>query len=128
MEPETGLSPRQVRAEWIRAWSFLVAAVGLLVMALAHFENDTGWWLAGLGGAVIGVAGLLGSAFVLEPARAIFRSLARLKLADATEALIQLNRIPPMGAPHRTPRIVATMFGALSGAAGLLVIARLLTM
>ena len=97
-------------------------------MALAHFENDTGWWLAGLGAAIIGVAGLLGSAFVLEPARAIFRSLVRLKLADATEALIQLNRIPPMGAPHRTARIVATMFGALSGAAGLLVIARLLTM
>ena len=97
-------------------------------MALAHFENDTGWWVAGLFVAIIGVFGLLASAFVLEPARAIFRSLARLKFADAIEAVLELNRIPPMGAPNRTPRIIATMFGALSGAAGLLVVARLLTM
>lgn len=128
MEPDSGLSPRQVRAEWTRAWSFLVTAIGLLAMAFAHPETTTGWWLAGLAGTFIGVAGLLGCAVVLEPARVIFRSLARRQFARAAEAVIDLNRIPPMGAPHRTARIVATMFGALSGAAGVLAIARLLTM
>lgn len=108
--------------------SFIITALGMIVMAFVHYRRNTVWWMVGLFIALVGVIGLLGSASKLEPARALFRSLLRLRPAAAMEFLVELNRIPPMGAPHRTPRILAAMFGALGGAAAVLVIARLLTM
>jgi hypothetical protein len=120
--------PASVSAEWIRAVSFIVAAAGLLIMGFVHLRNDTGWWMAGLAIALLGIVGLLVAASMIEPARAVFESLVKLRLARAFESLIELNRIPPFPAPHRTPRILAAMFGPLSGAAGVLVIARLLTL
>lgn len=120
--------PASVSAEWIRAISFMVAAAGLLIMGFVHQRNDTGWWMAGLAIALLGVAGFLVAASMIEPARAVFESLVKLRSIRAFESLVELNRIPPFPAPHRTPRILAAMFGLLSGAAGVLVIARLLTL
>jgi uncharacterized membrane protein YfcA len=128
VEHPTDQPTQQLRAEWVRAVSFIITALGMIVMAFVHFRRNTVWWMVGLSIALVGVIGLLGSASKLEPARALFRSLLRLRPAAAMEFLVELNRIPPMGAPHRTPRILAAMFGALGGAAAVLVIARLLTM
>ncbi len=99
----------------------------MIVMAFVPYRN-TVWWMVGLSVALVGTTGLLRSASKLEPARALFRSLFRFRPAEAVESLVELNRIPPIGAPQRTPRIIAAMFGALGGAAAVLVIARLLTM
>jgi len=128
VEQAADQTTQQLRAEWVRAVSFIITDLGMIVMAFVHYRRNTVWWMVGLSITLVGVLGLLGSASKLEPARALFRSLLRLRPAEAMEFLVELNRIPPMGAPHRTPRILAAMFGALGGAAAVLVIARLLTM
>ena len=128
VEQPADQTTQQLRAEWARAASFIITALGMIVMAFVHYRKNTAWWMVGLMITLVGVLGLLGSASQLEPARGLFRSLFRLRPAEAMEFLLELNRIPPMGAPHRTPRILAAMFGALGGAAAVLVIARLLTM
>jgi hypothetical protein len=128
VEQPADQTTQQLRAEWLRAVSFIITALGMIVMAFVHYRRNTVWWMVGLLITLVGVIGLLGSASSLEPSRALFRSLLRLRPAETMEFLVELNRIPPMGAPHRTPRILAAMFGALGGAAAVLVIARLLTM
>ncbi|MDH5372452.1 MAG: hypothetical protein OEX97_05875 [Acidimicrobiia bacterium] len=128
MEHPTDLTPQQLRAEWMRAVSFIVTALGMIVMAFVHFQRNTAWWLVGLAIALAGVVVALVAAFKLDHAQALLRSILRLRFAEAFESLVELNRIPPMTAPHRTPRILAAMFGAVGGAAAILVLARLLTM
>ena len=128
VEHPTDLTTEHLRAEWLRAASFIVTAIGMIVMAFVHFQRDTAWWLVGLTIALAGVVGALVAAFKLDQAQALLRSVLRLRFAEAVESLVELNRIPPITAPHRTPRILAAMFGALGGAAAILVIARLLTM
>lgn len=127
VEHPTDRTTQQLRAEWVRAVSAIIATLGMIVMAFVPYRN-TVWWMVGLSVALVGTTGLLRSASKLEPARALFRSLFRFRPAEAVESLVELNRIPPIGAPQRTPRIIAAMFGALGGAAAVLVIARLLTM
>jgi len=112
----------------MRAVSFIVTALGMIVMAFVHFQRNTAWWLVGLAIALAGVVVALVAAFKLDHAQALLRSILRLRFAEAFESLVELNRIPPMTAPHRTPRILAAMFGAVGGAAAILVLARLLTM
>jgi hypothetical protein len=124
--PRAHPSAVHTRAEWARASAFVVATAGLSLMAIADVRDQTAWWLIGLAVAVAGTGGLIGAALVLPDARRLFGALFGWRPANALKAAVDLNRIPAAPAAHRLPRVIANVFGPLSAAAGILMIARLL--
>ena len=119
------MSATQIRAEWVRAMGFVVVTGGWSMMAGFHVRDQTAWWATGLAIAVVGLIALLGAALALESARRLLGSLLGLQPATALRALVDLNRIPPAPAPNRAPRLIATVFGPLSGAAAIAFMVRL---
>jgi len=127
MENQETISVGEVRAEWVRAVAFVVVTAGLLVMALAHLREQTLWWMAGLLVLVVGVLGSVWAGLLLPTVRRLFGGLIKRQPAVARSALVDLNRVPASPAPHRTPRLVARVFGPLSAAAAIAAVVRLLT-
>jgi len=117
----------QIRAEWIRSVSFVVAFAGSAVMTIVDLNDNTAWWLVGLVVLVIGVSGLIGAATRIPSARRIFRALPRGRFGETRAAIRDLNRVPPPPEPHRRPRQLARVAGPLSGLAALAAVLRLLT-
>ena len=72
VEQPADQTTQQLRAEWIRAASFIITALGMIVMAFVHYRKNTAWWMVGLMITLVGVLGLLGSASQLEPARGLY--------------------------------------------------------
>ena len=117
-----------VRAEWVRAFGFVLAASGMALTALVDLSDQTVVWLLGLAVTAIAVVALFSAAFAIGGGREFFAAVARRRPAAAIRALADLNRIPIAPAPHRTPRLIVMVFGPLSGAAGLVMVVRMATL
>lgn len=126
MDPIESPPTLQVGPEWIRAGGFVVAAIGLGLMALVDPHENTTWWIGGLSTALVGVTGLLIAAMRIPSARELFRALFRLRFADAVRASRELNRVPEVESPNRTARLTALVFGPLGAVAGLVALVRLI--
>ncbi len=118
----------QPRAEWLRAWGFVIATAGFATLALTDPEVNGTVWVVGSVVFAAGAVALVVAARAIPEVRRLFGSLVRLRFSDAWRATRDLNRIPPRPEPNRTPRIVARVFGPLSAAAAVAVLVRIGTM